>query len=257
MHTLIIDGSSGAAGDMFLASLYQVLEGKFSLGDQALGKLQKLGEFLGLQAVTFQKKTALDVNGYRLDFSASSELSSHLHAKDVLPMLEKMLAAEVINQSTMVYAISIFDIITEAEAEAHKVVPEKVHFHEVGREDSILDIVGFSLLWDFILGKIGDVKVVSSPIELGLGTVMTSHGELEIPAPATRNIINAKGFSTNATREGECLTPTGAAILGFLKPMFSDFDQIDKDTSGIKGVGFGAREPKSFVNALCLVLQEQ
>ena len=238
---------------MFLSAVIALIDRAFpkEVGESSRFTLSRLGDFLGLQSIVFNTVECKGLSGYRLAFTGTKELSTHMHARDVQPMLERLCTEEIINQSSQVYASKIFDILTEAEAKAHNVVPEKVHFHEVGAQDSLFDILGFATLWDRVIGEWKDVVVKSSPVEVGRGSVMTSHGELPIPAPATENIILSRALHTTATRDGECLTPTGAAIMGFLKPSFEIDDQ--KEMS-YYSCGFGARDPEDYPNALKIAI---
>lgn len=130
-------------------------------------------------------------------------------------------------------AKAIFTYLGEAEAEVHGIPLEKVHFHEVGAHDSIVDIVGAAILID----KLGISKTYSDPICTGFGFVKTDHGQLAVPTPATEKLLHGMP-SYKGLVESEMTTPTGAAILKFLNPIFenailitvkSNFGAGDKD----------------------------
>ena len=105
-------------------------------------------------------------------------------------------------------ALDMFQRIADAEGKIHGVPPEKVHFHEVGAIDSIVDIVGAALCIEYLKPDI----IISNAIELGSGFVHCAHGKFPVPAPATQEIL-AGVPSLHAGLKGEATTPTGAAIL--------------------------------------------
>jgi len=104
-------------------------------------------------------------------------------------------------------ALHMFERIAVAEARIHGTTPDKVHFHEVGAIDSIVDLVGVALA----LAELGAERVYSSPPPLGSGIVQSRHGPIPVPAPATLEIL--KGREVRPFGKGERTTPTGAAIL--------------------------------------------
>ncbi|MDH5604485.1 MAG: LarC family nickel insertion protein, partial [Cyclobacteriaceae bacterium] len=113
-------------------------------------------------------------------------------------------------------AREIFTIIGKSESKVHDIPLEKIHFHEVSGVDSILDIVGTALLLD----KLQVTRTYSSPVCTGYGMVKTQHGLLPVPAPATEDILQNL-LTFRGDEEGERTTPTGAAILKYLKPDFN------------------------------------
>src|SRR5687768_2297574 len=112
-------------------------------------------------------------------------------------------------------AIAIFERLATAEAKVHGVPVETVHFHEVGGVDAIVDVCGAVIG----LGMMGIERVYAGPLRLGNGTVMTQHGILPVPAPATAELLAIAGAPIAAPNprmdsvNAELLTPTGAAIL--------------------------------------------
>lgn len=133
-------------------------------------------------------------------------------------------------------ALKIFDILAKAEAKAHNVSVEEVHFHEVGAVDSIVDIVSVAVCLDNL-----DIENVIVPkLYEGIGTVRCQHGILPIPVPAVINIINEYGLNVQIMEtEGEFVTPTGAAIVAAVKTC----DELPKGFRVKKvGVGAGKRE---------------
>lgn len=135
----------------------------------------------------------------------------HRHLKDIYQIIDN----GHLSQRARDIAKKIFLALGEAEANVHGMPLEKIHFHEVGAIDSIMDIVGTAWLLD----KLDITKTYSTPITTGFGFVMTEHGKLPIPCPATQVLLH--GFPTQAGEQrGEMTTPTGAAILKYLNPDF-------------------------------------
>lgn len=138
--------------------------------------------------------------------------AAHRHLKDILLIIDK---GDITDQAKQI-AREIFTIIGESEAKIHQIDLEKIHFHEISGVDSILDIVGCAVLIDHLQID----KTYSDPICTGFGMVKTQHGLLPVPAPATADILlNMPTYP--GKEEGERVTPTGAAILKYLNPLFS------------------------------------
>jgi pyridinium-3,5-bisthiocarboxylic acid mononucleotide nickel chelatase len=108
-------------------------------------------------------------------------------------------------------AVAIFQKLGEAEASVHDVPLEKIHFHEVGAVDAIVDIVGACIGFDFL----GTDKFACSPLNVGGGTAKMAHGVLPVPAPATAALLKGKATYSNGVQR-ELITPTGAAIIATL-----------------------------------------
>jgi pyridinium-3,5-bisthiocarboxylic acid mononucleotide nickel chelatase len=129
---------------------------------------------------------------------------------------------EIVNNSSLpeqvkINALKIFDLIAVAEAKVHNISKQAVHFHEVGALDSIADIVGAAICLDYLNVD----KVMSSPIQLGGGTVSCAHGIMPVPAPATAEIVKNIPVKTGLVNH-EATTPTGAAILVATVDEFTD-----------------------------------
>ncbi len=137
--------------------------------------------------------------------------SHHRHLADI----EKIIDGGHLTANAKRIAKEIFLLLGTAEAKVHGVDIQKIHFHEVGAIDSILDIVGSA----FLLDKLNISNSVSTAICTGHGFVMADHGRMPIPAPATKELL--LGVPTYAGKaQGEMTTPTGAAILKYLNPTF-------------------------------------
>ncbi len=225
-------------------------------GDMILGAMLSCG--LDIEVLK-RELSGLQVPGYEL--SSAGVIKSSLRAIQANVIIDKAyevpsrtLSAiiDLIEQSALdelvkTKAIKIFKRLGEAEAFVHGVELEKVHFHEVGAIDSIVDIVG-SVIG---LNLLGIDRIMCSPINVGGGFVKTSHGVLPSPAPATLELM--KGLPTYSTgMHGELLTPTGAAILSTLA---SDFGPMPDFR--IISVGYGSgKSDFDFPNVVRLVIGE-
>ncbi len=176
---------------------------------------------------------------------------SHDHVHRGLKEINDILDRTDMSERARALAKRIFEILGSAESKAHGVSMDKVHFHEVGAIDSIVDIVAAAVCVD----EIGIDKVVISPIGEGSGTVRTMHGILSVPVPAVAHIASDNSLVIRQTPwRGEYITPTGAAIAAAIR---TD-DELPGSYSIKKiGVGGGKRDydPPSMVRAMILNTQ--
>ena len=142
-------------------------------------------------------------------------------------------------------AFSIFEAIAQAEAKIHGLPVARVHFHEVGATDSIVDIVGAAIG----LHHLGVETAWCGPVEVGQGTVRCAHGEFPVPAPATAELLTGAPCHRGGV-DGEATTPTGAAIL---QSVVESFAPPPTFTADVVGYGIGARDV-ALPNALRLSL---
>ena len=158
------------------------------------------------------------------------EKHCHRGLKEVLEVIEKSdITPEASHKSE-----TAFRLLAEAEGAVHGMPPESVHFHEVGAVDSIVDIVGSCILMDVLAPGL----VISSPVNVGSGTVKCAHGELPVPAPATMKLLEGiPVFSRGQPMERT--TPTGAVLL---KTFVDSFGTIPPGVVERTGYGLGDRE---------------
>lgn len=197
MKVAWVEPFGGIAGDMMLAAL---LDAGCDLGD-VLGALRtlRLPDF----DVRVQEGSRGSLRCSLLTVQGD-DAASHRHLSDILEMID----ASSLTARAKERAQAIFSALGEAEARAHGESVEKVHFHEVGALDSIVDIVGVAVATDLL----GIESFYSSPPPMPRGTIQAAHGTLPLPAPATAYLM--EGMPTRPQPyEGESVTPTGAAIL--------------------------------------------
>ena len=186
------------------------------------------------------------ISGIHLDVVVPPE-KKHRHLPHILGMIDQSGLPEPVKAG----AAAIFTILAEAEAEAHGVAVDHVHFHEVGAVDAIVDICGAA----FAAWRLGFTEVTAGPIPVGTGTVLCEHGRMPVPVPAVVNIFRAHSMPIKPdTIEMELVTPTGAAILAHLVDRFSapTLSRIDA-----VGYGLGTREIPGRNNAVRLLCQRQ
>ena len=141
-------------------------------------------------------------------------------------------------------ALRLFQRLGEAEAKAHGMPVERVHFHEVGAIDSIVDLVGAAAAVEHLAPS----RLTCGPVNLGSGRVKMAHGEVPIPAPATAELL--RGVPVFSGPGGELTTPTGAALLAELVDEFLELPAMVLD--GI-GYGLGKKDLPTHPNALRLL----
>ncbi|MDC1227606.1 nickel pincer cofactor biosynthesis protein LarC [Oceanospirillaceae bacterium] len=168
----------------------------------------------------------------------------HRHLRDIHELINR----SDISDKTKSKSLEIFQLIAESEAKVHRIDIEKVHFHEVGALDSIVDIVGAAICLDYLNVD----QILSSPIQLGGGTVKCEHGIMPVPAPATALIVAGVPVKMGLLQH-EATTPTGAAILVATVDQFTE--QINFSIAKT-AYGIGQRDISDIPNVLRLYLSE-
>jgi hypothetical protein len=177
------------------------------------------------------------------------EPHSHLHSHTRgLSDIRTIIGNAGISESAKKTAIAIFEALGTAEAKIHSTSIEKVHFHEVGAVDAMVDIVCASVGAEAL--KVD--QIVCSPLNVGGGSVKCAHGTFPVPAPATVELLKgAPVYSTGV--QAELVTPTGAAIVQTLASRFTAFPEMKIETSGY---GAGTREFPALPNVVRLTIGE-
>ena len=200
-----LDCSTGVSGDKFLGALLDVgtTSGAFTADD-----LRAIVAQLAPEArVDVARVTSHGLAAIGVRVSAQGD-AKHRRWRDIRGLIA---SASDLPEPARVSALRAFEALAVAEAAAHGVAVDDVHFHEVGAIDSIVDIVGACAGFH----AIGVEQMTLSPIAVGSGTVETSHGTLPVPAPATAALL--AGFDVVAgPSAGELTTPTGAVLVATL-----------------------------------------
>ena len=240
---LYYDASSGISGDMNLAALVG-LGVDFDYLCSELEKLNLSGEFY------LEQKNVVK-NGIAAAKIDVVLLKSQPHARSYAD-IKQILTNSNLSEFCKKKAVAIFHVIAQAEAKVHAVSIDEVHFHEVGAVDSIVDVVGAAICFEYLSKNFGISRVVSSKIELGGGVVKCDHGHLNVPAPAVCEILKDVPVSLGRANF-EMTTPTGAAIL---KACADEF--VSEINFKIEKVAYGAGEKNApnFANALRAMICE-
>jgi uncharacterized protein (TIGR00299 family) protein len=253
MKTLYFDCISGISGDMTLAALIDLGIDK----DLLIHELQKLN--LPGWKIEFSEVSKHGIGAKRaeviLDESPHSHHhhhhshEEHSHVHRTMADIASLIDNSTISQKAKDLAKRIFMRLAVAEAKIHGTTPDKVHFHEVGAVDSIIDIVGVAICLDILSPD----RIFSSVLRDGYGFVQCQHGTIPVPVPAVVEMLAARGVNfRQADIEGELITPTGAAIVLEVSENFGTIPEMK-----IMKTGYGAgKKDFSIPNILRVVWGE-
>jgi uncharacterized protein (TIGR00299 family) protein len=237
MKIAYLDCFSGISGDMVLGALVDASV-SFEHLEAELRRLPVPGWSIRAEEV---KRRGLRAKKVTVE---SSEHHPHRDLQEILAMI----AAAGFAPGVTDRATRIFTRLGEAEAAIHGVPVERIHFHEVGALDSIVDIVGAAIGFE----ALNIEQIFCSPLNVGGGRVQTSHGILPVPAPATAALLQgAPTYSSGL--EMELVTPTGAAIVATLAKGFGAQPPMRVESTGY---GAGAADPKEQANVLRMFVGE-
>jgi pyridinium-3,5-bisthiocarboxylic acid mononucleotide nickel chelatase len=268
MQTLYLDIFSGLSGDMFIGALID-LGADFKMLERELKKLKLGGYHLH---VARQLKSGIEGVKFDVHLEAQCDAHHHEHAHGHshghdhphphgehdhahedsrnFAQIQQLIAASTLSDWVKEKSVAVFRRIAVAEGKIHGLPPERVHFHEVGAVDSIVDIVGACLGLE-LLGK---PRVLTGPVVEGTGFVKCAHGRMPLPAPATLEIFSARGVSVAQCEEPhELVTPTGAALLAEFAESFAPMQGL---VARKVGYGLGTRDNRTRPNVVRAVLAE-
>ncbi len=218
MRVAHFDCFSGISGDMTLAALFDAGVPQ----EPVLGAIASLGLPVNVEVEKVHK------GGFAATHVRVTAAEEHTHR--FLPDVEAILNRGSLTPPQRDLALRIFRRLAEAEAEAHGMPLEKVHFHEVGALDSIADIAGAAVALDLL----GVARFSSGPVAVGSGTVKCAHGIMPVPAPGTAALLRGVPLRSSPVR-AELTTPTGAAILTTVVQ-----EWVEQPALTIERIGHGA-----------------
>jgi uncharacterized protein (TIGR00299 family) protein len=237
MRTLFFDCFAGISGDMTLGALV----GAGADARELTGQLALLG-VPGFE-VEFETVDRSGISATRAVVRAREE-KQHRHLSDIERIIDNSrLGARVKDRARRIFAR-----LAEAEARVHNVPVERIHFHEVGALDSIVDVVGACVGFELL----GVERFVCSPLHVGSGTVEMAHGRFPVPPPAVAELLRGAPVYSTEVR-GELVTPTGAAIVSTLCESFGPLPPLTVEATGY---GAGSRDYEKFPNVLRVLVGE-
>ena len=261
MRTLYIECRMGAAGDMLMSALYELMD-----GEQKKEFLERMNG-LGLPGVkiTSRKSSTCGISGTHMEVTVYGEEEhehehghehghghgephpghhgygheemhgdhpGHHHADPL--HISELIGGLDLPEEVRANAGQVYDAIADAEAKAHGCPVEQVHFHEVGALDAVTDVTGVC----YAMYLLKPERIVVSPVHVGSGTVRCAHGIMPVPAPATANLLSGVPMYGGSI-QGELCTPTGAALLVHFADSFGDMPVMSGTDVGI---GIGTKE---------------
>lgn len=233
----IVEPFSGIAGDMTLGALVSAgLDPQF---------IHDLPARLGLEGISVTVAPAMraGIACSKVDFTIPPQPHGR-HLRHIRAIIAKSDAPDIVKER----ADAVFLALTTAEAEIHGTTLEKVHLHEVGAVDAILDVIGS--VWGFEL--LGVSRIYCGTMMVGDGTVHAAHGEMPVPAPATLKLLEGLSTSPGPAGSGELVTPTGAALMRVLSA-----GRPPREYTPVRsGYGAGTKDFPGRANALRITLAD-
>jgi uncharacterized protein (TIGR00299 family) protein len=237
MRTLYFDCFAGVSGDMTLGALVGA-----GADERALIEQLALLDVSGFE-VSFDTVDRSGISATRARVRTGRE-EHHRHLSDI----HKIIYNSRLGEKVKGRAARIFTRLAEAEARVHNVAVERIHFHEVGALDAIVDVVGACIGFELL----GVERFVSSPLHVGSGTVEMAHGRFPVPPPAVAELLrDVPVYATDIV--GELVTPTGAAIVSTVCESFGPLPPMRISATGY---GAGGREYQNFPNVLRVLVGE-
>lgn len=254
MKILFLECNMGAAGDMLVSSLIELLPNPDNFIDKLnnlnipkvkfnKSKMQKCG-IVGTHVEVLVDGDTEDehMHEHRHEHNHNHNHSNeHHHHHTGMQEIENIIRGLDIPDKVCVDALSVYKLIAEAESCVHGCEIDQIHFHEVGTMDAVADIVAACML----IYELAPDKIIASPVNVGGGRVKCAHGVLPVPAPAAAYILRGVPICSGDIKSELC-TPTGAALL---KHFVSEFTELPVMTISKIGYGMGT---KDFESANCL-----
>ena len=232
MKTLYLECHMGAAGDMLMGALLELLPDS----DAFLETINSIG----LPGVEIQAEPSVKcgITGTHISVKIhgeeehSEDHHHHCHRgmAEIMEILEHLNVTEEVKKDVK----QIYQLIAKAEGQVHGKEVSEIHFHEVGTLDAIADITGCVMLFH----QLGAEQIVVSPVSTGFGQVHCAHGILPVPAPATALLLTGIPCKAGSV-QGELCTPTGAALLKYFATSYGQMPEMVMEKIGY---GMGAKD---------------
>jgi len=237
MKTIYFDCFAGASGDMILGAMVAA-----GVNPDLLAQHLKLLNVDGFN-VQFKQVTRAGLGATYAVVETAHE-HKHRHLSDILKIIDNSALSAGVKKR----ASQIFTRLAEAEARVHNEPIEKIHFHEVGALDAIVDVIGAAICFELL----GIERFISSPVHVGSGFVQMEHGQFPVPPPAVAELLKGVPFYSTEIK-GELLTPTGAAIITTVSEGYGPMPSMESSTVAY---GAGTREYDNFPNVLRVFVGE-
>jgi hypothetical protein len=239
MKIAYVDCFSGVSGDMLLGALLHAGV-PAHLVTQDLKRL-KLGRYR--LAMTSAQK--MHLTGCRITITTAV----HQHAHRTFSDIRRLIHESTLSPGVKDLSVTVFRKLAAAEANIHRTKPSRVHFHEVGAVDSIIDIVGTAIAVEYL----GLDRIYASPLPLAAGLIESQHGVIPLPAPASLALL--RGVPVYGTPlKDELVTPTGAALITALAGSFGPMPPMRIHRIGY---GVGSRDLPDRPNMLRIIIGER
>jgi uncharacterized protein (TIGR00299 family) protein len=240
--------TAGAAGDMFLAALTDIMGEDNVLLPVAASLLIHDPSF----RLNIVSHTHSGITGRQVQVTRNPAI--RLSPSSLREVIESVSEEVELSPKGKKVALKALDVILEAESKAHSKPIDELHLHETGSVDTVLDLVGVAYLLERS-GLLVDSEILSTKVAVGTGTIETEHGVLEIPVPAVAEMLAShKVPYHDGEAKTEVLTPTGAAILIAIVDKF--VESHDDFVAQNQGIGFGTRNLGKIPNMLSIVVGE-
>jgi len=266
VRILHFDCFSGAAGDMILGALidaglpFEGLQralGSLALDREAVRTERVVRAGIGATKLHVRGEEAAhhhahqEPHGHRRAGSAGDAAvaeARHVHTHRTLPEIARLIDGSALSPSARKRAVALFERLAETEAAVHGTTRERVHLHELGALDSIVDVVGTV----YALEALGIDRVTASPLNVGGGTVATAHGIYPVPAPATARLLTGVPVYAGG-QQAELVTPTGALLITAYAERFGALPPMRLERVGY---GAGTRDFPDAPNVLRVLIGE-
>ncbi|MBO4336394.1 MAG: LarC family nickel insertion protein [Desulfovibrio sp.] len=237
VRLLTIRSHAGLSGDMLLAGLWRICAMSNESVNALLAKI--LPNLAG--SVQLVRREIAHVGGWQVRVSLPEE-HEHRNCADILAII----ASSGLGEQAADWARQTFELLARVEGEVHGLAPDKVHFHEVGALDSILDIC----LACELLARLAPARLVLSPLPVADGFVRCAHGLMPVPAPAVLRLLEGLRV-TSFAGSGETLTPTAAALLHVWPVEFGPWPAMQVEKTALV---YGSREFRDLPNGASFAL---